>query len=121
MSEVRERKAMQKTSSVAGRMVKALSRLRDRHPDMSINQAMILFYIAAHPGVSQREVYGTLGMHNSAASRALAILSDLGSRDTQPLGLISIQVKPEDRRERLLALSPKGIRLMDDIAADLLS
>lgn len=99
------------------RLVKVFARLRDLNPDFSLNYAMILFAVAGNPGISQRRLYTELGMSNSAASRALAILGEAGDRATAPLNLISVDFKPDDRRERVLALTGKGQRLVDDCIA----
>lgn len=99
------------------RQVKVFARLRDLHPDFSLNYAMILFTVAANPGITQRRLYTDLGLNNSAASRAIAILSDAGDRTTAPLGLVSVDVLPDDRRERTLTLTSKGQRLINDCLA----
>jgi DNA-binding MarR family transcriptional regulator len=100
-------------------LIKVLARLRDRHADMTLQQAMFLFYVAQRPGITQREVYEALGSSDSVASRTLAILSDVGLRNVAGLELVEMKVNPQDRRERFLSLSPKGKRLMDDILSDL--
>jgi DNA-binding MarR family transcriptional regulator len=105
--------------SVAGRMIQALRRLRDLHPDMTLLQCMFFLQVAANPGASQRSVYTALDTNDSNGSRTLAILSDIGGRASPPLDLVTMTVNPMDRRERLLDLSPKGRRLMDDITRDL--
>lgn len=104
-------------SLTPARLVKVFTRLRDLHPDFTLNYAMLLFTVAANPGISQRKLYTDLGVTNSAASRALAVLSEAGLRDTPPLNLIRVDVMPEDRRERVLTLTSKGQRLVDDCTA----
>ena len=104
-------------SVTPSRLVKVFARLRDLHPDFSLNYAMLLFTVASNPGITQRKLYTDLGVSNSAASRALAILSDAGARDTPALHLIRVDVMPEDRRERVLTLTSKGQRLIEDCCA----
>jgi len=41
-------------ASVAGRYLRALRRLHEIHPDMTLLQAQFLFFIAQNPGCSQR-------------------------------------------------------------------
>lgn len=106
-------------NALAGRLVKALSRLRERHSDMTVLQAMSLFFIAANPGITQRRLYQSLGTSDSVASRTIAVLTDIGTAHTAALNLVTMKLNPEDRRERLLYLSARGERLVDDIAADL--
>jgi DNA-binding MarR family transcriptional regulator len=100
-------------------LLKAFRRLRDRHADMTLLQAMCFFTVATKQGITQRALYEELSASDSAASRILAVLSDIGDRKTAGLDLVSMRVNPNDRRERLLYLTPKGRRLIDDIAADL--
>ena len=109
----------QAQSKVAGGLVRALQRLRRVHPDMTVLQALVLFHVADHPGIGQRRLYEELGINDSAASRILAVLSDWGTRSTGGLGLIVIETNPEDRREHLLALSPDGRKLIEQVTGDL--
>ena len=106
-------------ATVTRALIKALGRLRDRHSDMTLQQAMSFFLVAEKPGITQRELYEALGTNDSVASRTVAILSDVGSRNTPGLDLVEMRINPEDRRERILRLTPKGRRLMDDIVNDL--
>ena len=92
----------------AGRMVRALAHLRQCHSDMTVQQAMILLHIAANPGVTQRALYEALDANDSVASRTLAVLSNIGMRDVRGLNLVELTINPEDRRERLLTLTPAG-------------
>jgi DNA-binding MarR family transcriptional regulator len=75
--------------------------------------------VVAKPGVSQRDILGSIGVSTSSVSRTLAVLSELGDRKTDGLELIKMEINPEDRRERLVHLSPKGRRLMEDLMNDL--
>jgi DNA-binding MarR family transcriptional regulator len=100
-------------------LLKAFGRLKDVYPDMTLLQAMFLFYIAQNPDTSLRRIYRSLDTSDGSGSRLLALLSDVGLRDAPGLELVTVRVPPEDRRARLVQLSPKGRRLMSDIAGDL--
>lgn len=100
-------------------LVKALSRLRDLYSDMTILQAMCFLIVAGRPGIAQRELYRELGTTDSAASRVVALLSDVGSRSGVGLDLIETRIDPEDRRNRILTLTRRGERLIEDIARDI--
>lgn len=97
----------------------ALARLRDRHGDMTLLQAQCLALVAANPDITQIELCRATGMSDATASRTIAMLTDLGSRAVEGMDLVRMTVDPEDRRLRLLNLTPKGRRLMDDLMADL--
>lgn len=108
----------------ANRMLKALSRLRAMHGDMTILQAMIFFRIAAEPGVTQRTVWREFDTYDSVLSRGVAVLSHAGvkgagGKRSEPLYLVEVRENPDDRREKLLYLSEKGRTLMQDIISDL--
>lgn len=99
----------------------ALGRLRDRYADMTLLQAQALLLVAGNPGISQIAIARTLEMTDGTASRTFAILADIGNARTGAPGLdfIRMDVNPKDRRERLLTLTHKGKRMMDDILSDL--
>jgi DNA-binding MarR family transcriptional regulator len=106
------------------RMVQALRRLNDLHPEMTIRQAIALLKVAAYPGIKQREIREDLGRQGrpaaeSVVSRVLAVLSDVGVGGMEGLGLVEMTPSREDRREKLLTLSSKGVRVIGDILRDL--
>jgi DNA-binding MarR family transcriptional regulator len=101
------------------RVYRVLGRLRDRHADMTVLQAMCFFLVSARPGISQRQLMNELDSNDSTISRILSLLSDLGDRKSAGLDLIEMKVNPNDRRERLMFLSPKGRRFMADVSNDL--
>jgi DNA-binding MarR family transcriptional regulator len=104
----------------ADTIYKVMARLRAKHEDLTALQVMCLMRVASKPGISQRSIQKELAAGaNSTASRILGILSDVGARGTKGLELIEMRVNPMDRRERLVYLSPKGKKLMTDIAKDL--
>ena len=100
-------------------LLKIFHRLRDRHQSMSILQAMCLVQVAANPGINQKTLYEELGATGSAASRILALLSDIGDRNTAGLDLVKAVPGGVGNRERLIYLTLKGKRLMEEIVEDL--
>ena len=71
--------------------------------------AGILRRLVQSPGISQRELATTLGMH---ASRLVAVLDEMES-----LGLLIREAKAEDRRTYSLQVTAKGKETMEQIAA----
>ena len=100
-------------------LLKIFHRLRDRYQGMTVLQAMCFVQVAAVPGINQKRLYEELGATGSAASRILALLSDIGDRNTAGLDLVKSTMGGADSRERLLYLTPKGMRLLEEIAEDL--
>src|SRR5215813_9249229 len=78
-------------------------------------------HIAAYPGISARQLMEPLGTQTeSTISRAIAILSDVGTKEIpEGLGLIELIRSTEDRRRYMLQLSKKGRDLMNNIVNDL--
>lgn len=100
-------------------LLKVFRRLRDRHAEMTMLQAMCLLHVAHNEGIAQTDLYDALDSNDSTVSRTLALLSDLGVRQYAGLDLVAMRVDKADRRRRLIYLTPKGRRLIGEIEADL--
>ena len=110
-----------RTLSVADGLSKTFVRLRDIHPEMTILQAMCFLTVARHPGITQRALSAEVGSSDSATSRILAALSDLGDRKmASGFDLIKMTTDKSDRRVKQVRLTPKGQRLLADITEDIL-
>lgn len=107
------------TQRKVAQLFRALQRFRDLHPDVTALQVQVFLLVAETPGIPQSDLYKSLGVSDSAASRIIAILSDIGGRHTEGFKLIEVQVNPHDRRERRINLTTKGQRLADDVARDI--
>ena len=107
------------SNTAATKLYRAASRLRDLHVDMTISQLQLLCLVADNPGTTQAQVFKTLAQSDSAVSRNIALLTDIGTRYRAGLDLIKVEVNPEDRRERWLTLTLKGERLFTDIEKDM--
>lgn len=105
-------------ATTAEALFNVLGRLRDRHGDMTVLQASAFLAVARHPGISQVELSGLMGVRDSTISRTVAVLSDIGVRNVAGLDLIEVRTG-DDRRNRKLFLTPKGARLVGDFVADL--
>lgn len=103
------------TSSELGRLSDALELLRGIDPDLTILQAHILVLIADQPGMSVGELAEALETSSATVSRIASILGKFGSRGREGLMLVAIEEKPEDRRVKLLSLTPKGERVVEKL------
>jgi DNA-binding MarR family transcriptional regulator len=74
------------------------------------SQYRILLVLEAHPDISQRRLAANLGQTEASISRQVRVL--------QAKSLISTQVHPRSRRERVTNLSPKGMTVIT-VAKDL--
>lgn len=98
--------------------LRSLQRLRDLHEDFTALQLQILLLIAETPDITQVDIHKAVGVTDSAISRNIALLSSVGSRSRDGLGLIDFRTNPVDRRERFLTLTPRGVRLINDMEKD---
>lgn len=101
----------------AQKLIKALQAFRAVDPDMTANQLLTLLYVAAEPGISQRELRDEkrLDLPPGSAARVCAVLSERGNRGTRGKGLIEIGDDSKDYRVTAQRLSPKGRRLVSRI------
>lgn len=91
--------------------------LQGIHPDMTLNQLLVLLLVATNPGITQRDIMDKAGLADSSASRIVAMLSDHGSRGSGPFYLIEATTGLGDRRHKPLRLTKKGQGLITRLAS----
>ena len=99
-----------------GPLIDALSVLRNLHSGMTLAQAQVFLEIVLNPHIQQVKLAETAGLDDSSISRIAALLSNYGSRNTEGLGLIKIDIDENDRRYRTFSLTAKGERVRDQLA-----
>lgn len=90
-----------------------ISTFREIDPDMPMTQAICLLRVALNEGRTQVELRQSLNMPSATSSRSLAALSKVYKIGKPGLDLIDWVENPEDRRAKLLYLTPKGRHLID--------
>lgn len=85
-----------------------LARFRDIDGDMPVQQMVVLAWVGLNEGKTQRDLRAALDMASSTSSRNLAALSKVHRLGKAGLGLIDWIENPEDRRAKLIYLTPKG-------------
>lgn len=105
-------------AEIARRLLKVMTRLRDLHAPMTLQQAMALMLIASQQGQPQKAIADWFDISDGLASRHAQLLSDVGLDDYPGLDLVAMK-SGADRRHRLLFLTNKGRRFLDDVGADL--
>jgi DNA-binding MarR family transcriptional regulator len=68
------------------------------------SQYRILLALEAHPDISQKHLAANLGQTEASISRQVRVL--------QAKPLITTQIHPNSRRERVTSLSPKGVTVI---------
>lgn len=101
------------------RLYQVLLALHNVDADMTMNQVVCFAWIALHEGRTQVELRQALDMASSTSSRSLAALSKVHRLGKPGLGLIEWVENPEDRRAKLIYLTPQGKRLVESLLAPL--
>lgn len=85
--------------------------LRDVEKDMPMSMAIIFAWVALNEGKTQVDMRNALDMPSATSSRNLAALSKVHRLGKPGHNLIQWEENPEDRRAKLLYLTPKGRKL----------
>lgn len=93
------------------RLMQALVEFHKLDPEMTVNRLLIYLNAAINPGHKQTELEGLTGLQQSGASRAVATLSKFQGFNQPGLDLVESMSNPQDRRHKVVGLTPKGERL----------
>ena len=90
-------------------------------PTLRLSQLKLLLLLEKHQPITQTELSLLTGLTQGAISRAVDVLGTSGRRDGKgtSLGLLHILLDPEDDRVKLISLTVKGKRLMENMASQL--
>ena len=97
----------------------ALQEVRSLYADFTLNQVLVLLEIAQNPGITNAELIQRTGLSDASVSRICAILSHYGNRGTKPLHLIKFEDSQQDRRVKLIFLTPQRHALLRLVASHL--
>lgn len=95
------------------KMQLALSIAREIEPSMHIQVLMGLLHIAMHPGCSTGDLMEALSTTSASAARITGRLSTWERPAAPGLGLVNIETDTNDRRLRIITLTPKGRRMVE--------
>jgi len=87
---------------------KLIAAFRALEPDMPMTQAICFIWVALNEGHTQVELRQALGMPSATSSRNLSALSKVHRLGKLGLNLIEWVENPEDRRAKMLYLTPRG-------------
>lgn len=94
-----------------------ISVFRDLDQDMPMTQAICFLWVALNEGRTQVELRQALNMPSATSSRNLAALSKVHRLGKAGHNLIEWAENPEDRRAKLLYLTPKGRAFVETLLA----
>lgn len=104
-------------------LIKALQHLTFIYDKATINQLVVLTYVASQEGKSSvllsKDMPDALMLTQTTVSRALGVLGDGGYTKDKGLKLVTLSVDPSDERQRVVALTPRGRQLAAQILGDL--
>jgi DNA-binding MarR family transcriptional regulator len=102
---------------------RSISLLSEVYYKATLNHARIFLYIAARNNeiIETRDLPDALGMTQTTINRCMNSFADKSYLHSEGFGLLSLEVHPEDNRQRIVSLTTKGKALatkMMEIAYD---
>ncbi len=97
-------------------MVAAIEEFRKLNPEMQAQTLLTFCAIASKEGeVGMKDIEQMTGMSSSSTSRNIAALGPYHRKGNPGMDLVVAFENPQDRREKLLKLTPKGRRVAESI------
>ena len=94
------------------RIIEEFRKLDPEIPSQAINTFL---YIVLHEGCSVKDIGEALNLRQSSASRNVAMLSKMHRLRKPGFGLIEAREDPRERRRKVITLTPKGKRFLEDL------
>jgi len=92
---------------------RVLDAVRAEAPELPTQQLHALLVIGLDEGLSVQDVQKRTGMTNSSGSRNVRALMEYAGEGRKGLHWVDWKPNPQNLREKLLFLSPKGREVMD--------
>jgi DNA-binding MarR family transcriptional regulator len=94
-----------------------LEKLREVNPQFTLTNALTFLVIARDESsnVSQSELRREFRVVDATVSRMVRALTMEGERDKPGLGLVELEQDPNDKRRKIIRLTPKGEGLRNSI------
>lgn len=101
-------------------VLEALELFRDLDGSLTLNSVVAFLTLCPREGLNMKELASLARMSDETASRAIrALEAPHSSTALRPaLGLVVIERSTADSRRRLIHLTDKGVRLRNQITAD---
>ena len=102
------------------KLISALSRFSQYDNKMQLSTILTLLYVAQHEdekeGVTTKNLQDWVGLLSGTATRNAYYWAD-GHKDmpNSGYGLLEVMIHPDDRRRRILKLTPKGRAFISQI------
>jgi len=95
------------------KVMEALDYMTGVYYKFTVNHARCFLYVASHRDeiIETRDLVQALGMTQSSLNRSLRSLAKRSYIHEEGFGLLEINTSPNDERQRVVTLSPKGLEL----------
>lgn len=90
------------------KMIRAVEAFRQLNKDILANEMLAFLIVAEKDGISMAELKDVLDLSQASASRNVNFLSQHGANEREGLKLVITTENPENRRMKLVHLTPKG-------------
>tara|TARA_R100000541_G_scaffold54121_1_gene62506 strand:- start:509 stop:844 length:336 start_codon:yes stop_codon:yes gene_type:complete len=94
-------------------VVDALKIMSDVYYKFTVNHARVFLYIAAHRDeiIETRDLISILDITQSSLNRTIRSMAHKSYLKEEGMGLIALNMSPEDERQRIVTLTPKGLEM----------
>lgn len=103
------------TENTTQTLLALLQTFQNIAPDFPMQYAVCLLQISYDEGLSLTDLTKKTGIPLSTASRIIGALSDHRQRG-QAFGLVTVKVSTTERRRKMLYLSPRGKKIIQEIS-----
>jgi DNA-binding MarR family transcriptional regulator len=98
-------------------LIKALRVFKDLDPDATVSTLLAFCYIKRDGYTHVADIISQTGFDKSTVSRQLAVLSNIGRGKKKGLDLLRIHEDPSDRRYKIVNLTDKGRKVMEELSS----
>lgn len=92
-----------------------LQQLQKKDSKFPINAALTLLYVAQHEPCLKKDMELALGFSTASGSRNTDYLTKINRLRQEGLDLINKEDDPDDRRQTILTLTPKGKEFINQL------
>ena len=102
-------------------LISVLKKLREVNPQFTLTNALTFLVIARDESakVSQSELCREFRVVDATVSRMVRALTPEGERGKPGLGLVELEQDPNDKRRKIIRLTPEGERLRNSILSSM--
>ncbi len=86
-------------------------------PEMQLQTLLTLLVVDTQPGITMKDAMKKIGISQSSISRNTSILGRLYVKGQTGLDLVAAVEDPMERRRKIMRLTPKGEKFMQELSA----